>query len=527
MSNKTEDSRQKLSSSAQGPCHFIWPLSNSPSPDEMNTSFGPRIDADRWDFHDGIDLPARVGTPVYAIADGEVQRAGPADRTPPDGAIPAQGFGSTHVVLQVNDPTDGRNDLFLIYLHLDSVAAGVTPGVKLKQGDLIGAVGQEDATYPHLHFEFRKGGPEQRRSVHPLHYLPYLNTANFRQFRLDHSNFYRDSDGEKRLVRLSFALRNRREGDLQAVHVELKGDGVATRKLRVDFDDRATINSDKGDEQAFKNGIAVEGYQKSNLKGEGLNDLRYGVLIKDIEPKYKSVTVRVQDVTNEKPKSAAFALPNLEVGKNPVDSREGFEGPTFPPQGWELTLLPGNVCRSDSVAALTGSRGLLCQDIQSSQKILVRAGLRFALPTGRTSWRLKADIRPAELEMDTGLVIHPLAFLLGEELIAAACLRKIRNDKFVAGVLIRSEAGLFTERIDVIEGIVVHEVPIRWELDLIRLGTRQTTVVLRLNNRVVARVNGDITSAEPDAGSVGILHRHVGLRITLHIDQLRLTEAPR
>jgi murein DD-endopeptidase MepM/ murein hydrolase activator NlpD len=26
----------------------------------MNTSFGPRIDADRWDFHDGIDLPAPV-----------------------------------------------------------------------------------------------------------------------------------------------------------------------------------------------------------------------------------------------------------------------------------------------------------------------------------------------------------------------------------------------------------------------------------------------------------------------------------
>jgi murein DD-endopeptidase MepM/ murein hydrolase activator NlpD len=92
-------------------------------PDEMNTSFGPRIDADRWDFHDGIDLPTPVGTPVHAMADGMVHRAGPADKT---GA--GQGFGSTHVFLQVCDPTDGKNDLFLVYLHLDSIAEGVIAG---------------------------------------------------------------------------------------------------------------------------------------------------------------------------------------------------------------------------------------------------------------------------------------------------------------------------------------------------------------------------------------------------------------
>ena len=71
-----------------------------------------------------------------------------------------QGFGSTHVILKVCDPTDGQHDLFLVYLHLDSIADGVIPGVPVHQGDVIGAVGQEDATYPHLHFEFRKGGPK-------------------------------------------------------------------------------------------------------------------------------------------------------------------------------------------------------------------------------------------------------------------------------------------------------------------------------------------------------------------------------
>ena len=527
MSNETKDSGRELSSSPQSTSQFIWPLGGSATPDEMNTSYGPRIDADRWDFHDGIDLPARVGMPVHAMADGVVHRAGPADKT---GL--GQGFGSTHVLLQVRDPTDGQNDLFLVYLHLDSIVEGVIPGAQVHQGDVIGTVGQEDAEYPHLHFEFRKGAPKEDNSVHPLNYLPYLNKANFKQLRLDRCNFYRD-DVDRRAVRLGFTLRDRREGDLQVVDVKLRGNGVEPRLLHVDFDDRQTINSDKGDENAFKNGIAVEGYQKSNLKGAGLRVLQYGVIVEDIAPEYEFVELQVLDVNNEKPKSAEFPLPTLEAGETPVNSRVGFEGQTFPPQGWELNLLPGNVCRADEAAALSGLRGLLCQDLGSPQGTLIRAGLRFALPVGRLpvrpmSWRLKADIKPTELEMDTGLAIHPLAFLIGGDLVAAACLRKISSDKLVAGVLIRSADGLLRERINVQkEGAIVVDGPIKWELDLLRLGTRQTTAVLRLNDNVVARINGDTTGVEPDAGCVGILHRHGGLQITLHVDQLRLTEAPR
>ena len=334
-------------------------------------------------------------------------------------------------------------------------------------------------------------------------------------------------------MRLSFAVRNRREGDVQTVHVELTGQGVPTRELHVDFDDRATINSDKGDEQAFKNGIAVEGYQKSNLKGDGLNDLHYGVLIEDIPPEFDSVKFQVLDVKNEKPKSAEFSLPTLEAGENSVNSRAGFEeGETFPPPNWELSVLSGSICRPDQSAALTGSRGLLCQDLQSVQGTVIRAGLRFALPIKRLpvrpmSWRLRADIRPVELDMDEGLEIHPLVFLIGDEVVAAACLRKIRNNEFVTGVLIRSVDGLFREKIDVDKGKIVRNISAKWELDLIRLGTRQTTAVVRINNNVIARINGDTTRVEPDAGCVGVLHRHSGLQVTLHIDQLRLTEAPR
>jgi len=255
-------------------------------------------------------------------------------------------------------------------------------------------------------------------------------------------------------------------------------------------------------------------------------------MVKDIAPEYECVELRVLDVKNGEPKSAEFPLPTLEAGGKPVNSRVGFEGQTFPPQVWELHLLPGNVCRPDEAAALTDSRGLLCQDLQSSQGTLIRAGLCFALPVGRLpvrpmSWRLKTDIKPAELQMNKGLVIHPLAFLVGNDVVAAVCLRKIRSDKLVAGVLIRSADGLFRERIDVSEGEIFRDGSVSWELELLRLGTRQTTAVLRLDGNVVARINGDTTSVEPDTGCVGILHRHSGLQITLHVDQLLLTEAPR
>lgn len=487
----------------------------------MNTSFGPRIDSDRWDFHDGIDLPAAVGTPVYAMANGVVHRAGPADRTGP-----GQGFGSTHVLLKVVDPTDRKNDLFLVYLHLDSIAEGVLEGAQVNQGDLIGAVGQEDATYPHLHFEFRKGGAQEDRSVHPLKYLPYTDADDFTQLRLDRSNFYVE-DGDKRAIRICFEAPDRKEGDLKGVHVALTGNGVKTREYDVDFDDRKTINSDKGDQAAFKKGIAVEGYQKSNLKDQGLSDLHYGVIVNDIAPEYDAVEVRVLDVKNGTSKTDQFLLPTLEAGQNHVNSRVSFEGQTFPPRSWELALLSGNVCEPDETAALKGSRGVLCQDLQSSSGTLIRAGLRFALPAQRMSWRLGADINPAELQMTRGQVIHPLAFLSGDTLVAAACFRKIQDNRYFTGVLIRSGDGSFRERIDITEGEIFEDVAVRLELDLLRLGTRQTTAIVRLGNNVVARISGDTTSVEPDNACVGILHRHSGLRITLHADQLLLTEEPR
>ena len=78
MSDETGEYLDELLCAAEGDHPFIWPLGRNDTPDEMNTSYGPRIDADRWDFHDGIDLPAPIRTPVHAMAGGVVHRAGPA-----------------------------------------------------------------------------------------------------------------------------------------------------------------------------------------------------------------------------------------------------------------------------------------------------------------------------------------------------------------------------------------------------------------------------------------------------------------
>jgi len=72
MSNETRDSGHKVSSNAQSNAHFIWHLSKRPVPDEMNTSFGLRIDADRWGFHDGIDLPLIYYFSCEAGVEGQV-----------------------------------------------------------------------------------------------------------------------------------------------------------------------------------------------------------------------------------------------------------------------------------------------------------------------------------------------------------------------------------------------------------------------------------------------------------------------
>jgi hypothetical protein len=89
--------------------------------------------------HQGIDLPAPIGTPVFAAADGRVVYAGNGIR----------GYGNLVVLKH-------PGDLLTVYAH-NSVLL-VSEGQSVRAGDRVSLVGQSGhATGPHLHFEVRRG----------------------------------------------------------------------------------------------------------------------------------------------------------------------------------------------------------------------------------------------------------------------------------------------------------------------------------------------------------------------------------
>ncbi|MEJ2592286.1 MAG: peptidoglycan DD-metalloendopeptidase family protein [Candidatus Thiodiazotropha sp.] len=91
--------------------------------------------------HRGVDYAAKVGTPVKASGDGKIIFRGTKG-----------GYGRT-VILQ-----HGQTYTTL-YAHLSRYNKSVHKGDKVRQGQVIGYVGQSGlATGPHLHYEFRVNG---------------------------------------------------------------------------------------------------------------------------------------------------------------------------------------------------------------------------------------------------------------------------------------------------------------------------------------------------------------------------------
>ncbi|MDR0786387.1 MAG: peptidoglycan DD-metalloendopeptidase family protein [Gemmatimonadota bacterium] len=91
--------------------------------------------------HNGIDYAAATGTPVYAVGDGVIQRAG--------------NGGSFGNLIEIGH----SRGMMTRYAHLNGFAKGIRAGMAVKQGDLIGYVGMTgQATGPHLHFEFHRAG---------------------------------------------------------------------------------------------------------------------------------------------------------------------------------------------------------------------------------------------------------------------------------------------------------------------------------------------------------------------------------
>ena len=111
-----------------------------------------------WQAHQGIDLPAPIGTPVRATADGILEFAGLRG-----------GYG-----LMVRILHNERQST--LYAHLNEIAPGLERGRRINQSEVIGTVGQTGhATGPHLHFEFIQDGrtidPSQALDERPLQAL--------------------------------------------------------------------------------------------------------------------------------------------------------------------------------------------------------------------------------------------------------------------------------------------------------------------------------------------------------------------
>jgi len=109
---------------------FVLPVSGT-----FTSTYGSR-----WGtIHGGIDIAAPIGTPIFAVADGEVIDSGP-----------ASGFGMWVRLLHA----DGT---ITVYGHIDQSL--VTVGQKVMAGDQIATVGNRGfSTGPHLHFEVHLNG---------------------------------------------------------------------------------------------------------------------------------------------------------------------------------------------------------------------------------------------------------------------------------------------------------------------------------------------------------------------------------
>jgi len=110
----------------------------------FSSNFGYRIDpfTGSQSFHEGIDFPAEVGTPVVAAASGKVVAAGPHPQ-----------YGKMVEI-------DHGNGLVSRYAHTSLVF--VHEGDLVVRGQRVAAVGSTGrSTGPHLHFEVRLNGVPQ------------------------------------------------------------------------------------------------------------------------------------------------------------------------------------------------------------------------------------------------------------------------------------------------------------------------------------------------------------------------------
>jgi len=120
---------------------LLWPV---PSSTRVSSSFGKR-----WGkHHEGVDIPARMGTYVIAADSGKVIFAGRIG-----------GYGKVLVLGHING-------LFTVYAHSKTIY--VSKGETVTRGQVISKVGMTGrSTGPHLHFEVRYDS----KAINPMQFF--------------------------------------------------------------------------------------------------------------------------------------------------------------------------------------------------------------------------------------------------------------------------------------------------------------------------------------------------------------------
>ena len=109
-------------------------------------------------MHTGVDFAAQIGTPIYATADGTIDRI----------EVNFSGYGK---VLEIDHGFGYRTR----FAHMHGF--NVRYSQKVKRGDLIGYVGDTGlSTAPHLHYEVFVNGIH----VNPIHY--FFNDLNPKEY---------------------------------------------------------------------------------------------------------------------------------------------------------------------------------------------------------------------------------------------------------------------------------------------------------------------------------------------------------
>jgi murein DD-endopeptidase MepM/ murein hydrolase activator NlpD len=92
-------------------------------------------------MHTGVDWAAPIGTPIISAGNGVVEKAGWAG-----------GYGKQIIIRHANGYETSYN-------HQSAFARGIEPGIHVRQGQVIGYLGQTGlATGPHLHYELIVNG---------------------------------------------------------------------------------------------------------------------------------------------------------------------------------------------------------------------------------------------------------------------------------------------------------------------------------------------------------------------------------